>query len=764
MPSARSIDRSKHGRRTLPPLTAAQAVRDSAARESAILESALDCIITIDHRGFVREFNPAAERTFGYARSEVLGREMAELIVPPNLRQAHRRGLAHYMSTGEGPVLGRRIEIEAMRRDGSIFSVELAISRVGVPGTPVFTAYLRDISDRVDSDRQLRAAEERYRSLVESLPAVVYLADFGATGAWQYVSPQIEGLLEFTPEAWLADPANWLRQIHPEDRELVVAREDAFRSSTRGQSASFEYRMLKRSGEVVWVRDEAVLVPVETGQPLQMRGVIVDITERKNLEDKLSRHAFYDTLTGLPNRTLFMERLEHAVARRARGSENLLAVLFLDIDDFKVINDTLGHAAGDLLLASVARRLASDARAVDTPARFGGDEFTILLEGLQRPDEALAVAERIAQHIAEPIPVGDRDLTTSVSVGIGMLVDDKTSAEDLVRQADIAMYRAKQDGKARARLYDDQMSVDAWRRLELDRELRRAIERSELRVHYQPVVDLETGAMVEVEALVRWQHPDRGLLMPIEFVPFAESNGLITQIDSFVVREACRQVRAWGRKHSNGRRISVAVNFSPREFHAPGLVDLVTGTLLDTGLEPSRLKVEITESVMMLDGMIAPSIVRSLSELGVKIAIDDFGIGYSGLDYVKRFEVNTLKIDRSFVAGLGRRKEDTAIVSAAIAFARALDLEVVAEGIENRDQLELLRELGCTSGQGFLFSPAVPPAELEAMLRERRPSLLPSPSSRRGPRATASPGRAPGRTASAKAVGARPAVRPKAVA
>ena len=460
---------------------------------------------------------------------------MAELLVPPNLREAHRNGLARYMATGEGPVLGRRIEIEAMRRDGSIFPVELAISRVDVPGTPVFTAYLRDISDRVEADRQLRAAEERYRSLVESLPAVVYLADFGAEGAWQYVSPQIEGLLEFTPEAWLADPGNWLRQIHPDDRELVIAREDAFRASSRGHSAGFEYRMLKRSGEVVWIRDEAVLVPVETGKPLQMRGVIVDITERKNLEDKLSRHAFYDTLTGLPNRTLFMERLEHAIARRARGSGDLLAVLFLDIDDFKVINDTLGHAAGDQLLASVARRLASDARNVDTPARFGGDEFTLLLEGLHGPDEALAVAERIAQHLAEPIQVGDRDLTTSVSVGIGMLVDDTVSAEDLVRQADIAMYRAKQDGKARAKLYDDQMSVDAWRRLELARELRRAIEQSELRVHYQPVVDLESGAIVEVEALVRWQHPERGLLLPVEFVPFAESNGLITQIDEFVV-------------------------------------------------------------------------------------------------------------------------------------------------------------------------------------------------------------------------------------
>jgi PAS domain S-box-containing protein len=312
-------------------------VRDSAARESAILESALDCIITIDHSGIVREFNPAAERTFGYTRSEVIGTEMAEMLIPPNLREAHRRGLARYMSTGEGPVIGRRIEIEAMRRDGSIFPVELAISRVGIPGTPMFTAYLRDISDRVESDRQLRAAEERYRSLVESLPAVVYLADFGAEGAWQYVSPQIEALLGFTPEAWLGDPANWLRQVHPEDRELVLAREDAFRSSTRGQSAVSEYRMLKRSGEVVWIRDEAVLVPVDTGRPVQMRGVIVDITERKNLEDKLSRHAFYDTLTGLPNRTLFMERLEHAIARRARGSDDLLAVLFLDIDDFKVI-------------------------------------------------------------------------------------------------------------------------------------------------------------------------------------------------------------------------------------------------------------------------------------------------------------------------------------------------------------------------------------------------------------------------------------------
>jgi diguanylate cyclase (GGDEF)-like protein/PAS domain S-box-containing protein len=700
-----------------------RAAREIEAHHSAILEAALDCIITIDHEGLVREFNPAAERTFGYRRSEVIGRTLAELIVPPALRAAHRDGLARYLSTAEAHILDRRIEMEAMRRDGTIFPVEIAVTRLELSGKPAFTAYLRDISERRDSERQLLAAEERYRNLVESLPTVVYEADFGADGAWRYVSPQIEGLLGFPPEDWLADPTLWFTQIHFDDRELALIQEHALRSKPPGQPVVSEYRMLTQTGRIVWIRDEAVVVPVDSGTPTQMRGVIVDITERKHLEAKLSRHAFYDNLTGLPNRALFMERLERAIAHRLRQSQGMIAVLFLDLDDFKVVNDTLGHAAGDSLLTTVANRLASTARPIDTPARFGGDEFTVLLEALEGPEDALQVAARLAERLAEPMEVGGRDLIVSVSIGIGITSDGLTSAEDLVSQADIAMYRAKENGKSRAQLYDIAMSKEAWRRLELERELRRAIEMGELCVHYQPVVNLHSGAIEQLEALVRWDHPERGLLQPDEFVPFAETTGLITRLDRFVLRQACSQLATWQSRYPAANELSVAVNLSPREFRAPGIVDEVSRVLHASGLDPSRLKLEITESLAMLDGGMMPLLIRGLNDLGVRVIIDDFGVGYSGLDYVKRLDVDGLKIDRSFVAGLGRRREDTAIVTAAAAFAKALDLSVVAEGIETVDQLERLRRLGCQSGQGFLISPPLTSEEIEAMLKSNRIDL-----------------------------------------
>lgn len=692
---------------------AEQAVRESEARQSAILEAALDCIITIDHRGTVLEFNPAAAATFGYRREDAIGRELAELIVPPSLRGAHREGMARYLASGVPRVLGRRIEIEAMRADGSTIPVELAISRVDVAGAPIFTAYVRDITERRASEREAQEAKDRYRTMVERLPAIVYVAEAGGAGRWSYVSPQIETILGFTVEEWLADPELWARQLHPDDREAVIAADDATLARPDRQTIVSEYRIMTKSGAIVWVRDEMVPVAVAEGRPTQIRGVMVDVTERKLLEGRLTQHAFYDPLTGLPNRVLFLERLEHALARRERSAAQTLAVLFIDVDDFKVINDTLGHGAGDLVLAAIGERLAGVARRIDTPARFGGDEFTLLIEDLEVGAGVVAIAARVADLFGEPFRVNDIDLTLSASIGIAVAGDVSATAEELVRHADIAMYRAKENGKARYEIYHEQLSVEAWRRLELEGELRRAIERDELRVFFQPIVDLVSRRMTAVEALVRWEHPSRGLLAPAEFVPFAESNGLIVPIDLFVLSEACNVLAAWSRDvPAEAAELSVNVNLSAREFRSPGIVESIADILATSGLEAHRLKIEITESVTMLDGDISAGILAGLGGLGVRLVIDDFGVGYSGLDYVKRFAVDALKIDRSFVAGLGRVREDTAIVSATIAFARALGLSVTAEGIETEDQLRRLTELGCESGQGYLFAPPMPALQL----------------------------------------------------
>jgi len=698
------------------PSLEAQPLTVQSALTRAILEAALDCIITIDHLGAVREWNPAAERTFGYSRAEAIGREMANLIIPPDTRDAHRRGIEHYLETGDGPVLGQRIEVVAQRADGSTFPVELAINHVDMPGPPIFTAYIREISDRLEADRQLRDAEERYRTLVERLPAIVYVADFGSQGTWRYVSPQIEAVLGFTPTEWLADPGLWARQIHPADRELVLAAEEQLRSRTVEESATWEYRMSARNGDVVWIRDEAALIPGDGQRLPQMRGVMIDITDRKHLEERLTHQAFYDGLTGLPNRALFIERLDHALTRSVRRPGDLVGVLFLDLDDFKVVNDTLGHTAGDDLLRTVSRRLVDASRADDTAARFGGDEFTILLEDVTGVDEVARYASRILERVNAPIDVGEHRLTVSASIGIGMSGSGETGAEDLVRQADVAMYRAKQNGKAGFEIYDERMSVEAWRRLEMEAELRRAIANDQLRVHYQPVFDLITNRIVEVEALVRWQHPDRGLLQPVDFIPFAESMGLIVEIDRFVLETACRQVRSWGAVGDGGRALTLGVNLSAREFRVPGIVEAVADALEATGLPAGSLKLEITESVMMIESDVTDSIIRGLTALGVRIAIDDFGVGYSALGYLRRLSADTLKIDRTFVAGLGRSREDAAIVTATIALARALDMSVTAEGIETAEQASMLRELGCERGQGFLFSPPVPAEQVAEML------------------------------------------------
>ncbi len=692
--------------------------RGRAARPTP--EDALDCVVTIDEHGLIREFNLMAERTFGYERAAVVGKPMVELLVPPAHRAAHAEGFARHLATGEQRIMGRRIEIQAMRSDGSLFPVELVVSRVAGGSRPIFTAHIRDLSDRVQAEQRLLAAQRRYRELMESLPVVIYEADFGADGAWRYVSQQIEQLLGFPADEWLDDPNLWFRQIHGDDRELVLAQERALRTRAVGERVGCEYRMVTRSGGILWVRDDAVVVSGDGSADVQMRGVIIDITERKDLEEKLSRHAFYDAVTGLPNRALFMDRLEQALARAPRDGSGAVAVLFLDIDDFKIVNDTLGHAAGDSLLGEIGARLVQQLRPFDTPARFGGDEFTVLLEQMGSTEQVLALAARIAQAVTEPIRIAGRDVTVTLSVGVGISGALPISAHELVSQADIAMYRAKENGGACAEIFDAQMSAEAWRRLDLQSDLRHAVERRELIVDYQPVVDLSTGEMIQVEALVRWQHPERGLLMPADFISFAESSGLIAQIDRFVMREACRQLAEWQSVLPAARDLKVAVNVSPREFRDESLATEVARILEETGIAPARLVLEITESASLAGAGVVPAVMERLADMGVGVVVDDFGIGYTGLDYFKRFRLNGLKIDRSFIAGVARRREDLAIVTAALAFGKALGLSIVAEGIETDEQLRRLRSLGCDHGQGYLISRPVSAPDIGELLRSER--------------------------------------------
>ncbi len=430
--------------------------------------------------------------------------------------------------------------------------------------------------------------------------------------------------------------------------------------------------------------------------------------------DQLARQAFRDPLTSLPNRALFMDRLAHALTRTERRGEQL-AVLFLDLDRFKVVNDSLGHGVGDQLLIGVSQRLAACLRPEDTIARLGGDEFAILLEDVKDDKGPTSVADRLTGELQQPFVVEGREVVITVSIGIAMSTARRMTPEDILRDADLAMYHAKGKGKARYEVFDKSMNAPAKERMDLELDLRNAVARGEFILHYQPVVELPTGRITEVEALVRWKHPQRGLLFPADFVGLSEETGLIVPLGRWVLHEACRQTRQW-QLAAPATKLAISVNLSARQLQQPGLVDEIGAVLRETRLDPGALRLEITETVVMHDAPITLAKLEALKALGVQLAIDDFGTGYSSLGYLKRFPVDTLKIDRSFVKGIGRDVEDSAIVRAVITVAKSLGLSVTAEGIETADQLDQLRTLGCDHGQGYFFA--------KPMTSDRVPALL----------------------------------------
>ncbi len=557
---------------------------------------------------------------------------------------------------------------------------------------------------------QRAEADSRYQTLVERVPAAVYIdvSDPAVSdgGRLAYMSPQIEAILGYPPAAFVEDPELWPSLTHPEDREKTLAA--LAEHWATGLPLRIDYRMVAADNSLVWVHDEAFLMHDETtGGRRVSQGLLVDTTEQKRLEAQLLHDAFHDPLTGLANRALFREHLDRTLAR-VRRRRSAVAVLFLDIDDFKVVNDSLGHGAGDRLLVVVAERLAAMVRAGDVAARQGGDEFTILLERVRDEDEAVGMAQRLAAEIRRPIELDGRPLVVGVSIGIALARGRDTIAIDLLAHADAAMYVAKEQGKGRYVVFDPSMRRRAQSRLQMEAELRTAIDDQAFELHYQPIVELPSLGIVGFEALVRWRHPDRGLVPPGEFIPLAEATGLIVPLGRLVTAEACRQLRAWRDQGDGFAQLTVSVNVSARQASEPGFVAEVREILRASELEPTALVLEITESLTLRESASSDGSLRQLRELGVQLAIDDFGTGFSSLEYFKRFAVQDLKIDQSFVAGLGRSREDTAIVTATIAFASALGLSVTAEGVEEPEQLERLEALGCHRAQGFLFSPAVP--------------------------------------------------------
>jgi diguanylate cyclase (GGDEF)-like protein/PAS domain S-box-containing protein len=566
----------------------------------------------------------------------------------------------------------------------------------------------------VDPKAILERIESIYGPLAEGVPSVAYVYEPGVNGRCLYISPSIERVLGYSQEEWIMDGSLWDRLLHSEDADRVISAEAECARS--GEALVQEYRISRSDGRVIWIRDEMTVVRGEDRQadPLFF-GVFLDVSDRKRMEAELERLALYDSLTGLPNRALFNDRLDQAISHRARTQA--IAVYFLDVDRFKRINDSLGHPAGDEVLREVAARVQRMLRPEDTVARFGGDEFTVLCESIGGVLEAVGVADRLQREIAQPLRAGGAELRLSASVGIALVeAGDEADCSRLVEDADAAMYRAKERGGARTELFDVAMRERAVNALSIEQELQRGLERGELRLYYQPLVSLTSGGMVGAEALIRWEHPERGLLCPDAFLPVAEESGLIVQVGAWAVGEACRRLRDWDRRNGGSSAFSLAVNLSARELTHPDVVPTVLGAVRRAALDPHRLTIEVTESTAMADRDSGFRALRELSSAGVRIAIDDFGTGYSSLDHLREMPADILKIDRSFVAGMAANSPDSALVAAAIAMGRALEMEVVAEGIETSEQVADLRELGCPLGQGFLFARPLPPEEIDSLL------------------------------------------------
>lgn len=575
-------------------------------------------------------------------------------------------------------------------------------------------ALARDATSTVRAAESLRESEARYALAVRA--ANDGLWDWNLLTDEVYFSNRWLDMLGLSEDETDGTPGVWLSRVHPED---VDGLRDALDLHLSGGSDHVEHetRVLHRDGEYRWMLTRGIALRDEAGRAYRLAGSQSDVTERKRAESKLVHDALYDPLTQLPNRALFIDLLGRAIRRHRRRPDGGFAVLFLDLDRFKLINDSLGHLAGDELLVGFSERLKECLRLGDTVARMGGDEFTILLEETVEIDEAIVVAERIQEALKRPFELAGSEVFTSASIGVAMSSRTYEGPDDILRDADTAMYRAKAMGKAQHAVFDSKMHAEARSLLQMHMELRHAVERSELELQYQPIVDLVTGRLSGFEALVRWRHPERGLVWPEEFIPVAEENGLIEPISRWVMEDACRQTQEWRNETPNAENVTISVNLSSRSFSHPGIVDVVAQVLQETGLPASALKLEVTESSIM-DNHSSSDVMDALKELGVQLYLDDFGTGYSSLSYLQRFNVDALKIDKSFVQRLAGEGEPGEIVGAITSLAHNLGLKVIAEGVQTPAQLEQLRALGCEFGQGYLFSRPLDPAYAHSLIVE----------------------------------------------
>jgi diguanylate cyclase (GGDEF)-like protein/PAS domain S-box-containing protein len=675
---------------------AENALRESEERYRLLVERMREGLAQANNDGVLEFANDRFCEMVGYTREELIGKQGDLLLAYPEdislMREKIRLRMRH---------IADQYEVRIRRKDGTIIWLEIG-------GAPVVDAagnvvgsigVHNDVTERRMAEEALRESEARYRLMAENSTDMI--SRTSNRGILLYASDASRRLLGYEPSELVG--RSFFDFVFDADRDEVRHLSSLIHESG---PTTFAYRVEKKDGSLVWFETTSRSVrDVFTGKVREIVGVSRDVTERKRVEEQIEYQAYHDALTGLPNRRLFRDRLTVALAH-ARRMKHPLAVMFLDLDRFKVVNDTLGHSTGDELLKAVGARLQVSLREEDSIARMGGDEFTILLADLKSTDTAAKIAQKVLDTVALPLQIDGTELFVTTSIGIALFPSDGDSAEVLLANADHAMYRAKDAGRNSYQMFTPAMNNRALERLSLENDLRHALDRGELVLHYQPQINIASGRVTGVEALLRWNRPGFGLVGPKDFIPIAEETQLIVPIGEWVLREACRQAREWRGDRASGFRM--AVNLSPRQFQHSDLPHVIAAALEISGIAPHDLELEITESLAMQNTTRTISTLQRLREMGVQIAIDDFGTGHSSLNYLRSFPIDSVKIDQEFVQEIEASAADRAIVSAVIGMARGLGLRVTAEGVETEEQLTFLREQGCEDVQGFLFGEPVP--------------------------------------------------------
>jgi len=671
----------------------------------SILDNVVDGIVTINEDGIIGTYNKSAANIFGYSKDEVIGRNI-NILIPEPYRSSHDGYIKKYLTSRRGEMLGAGPrEVQGKRKDGSIFYMDIAISEMVISNEQYFIGIVRDITDRKFSEEEKRSLY----SVVEQTADSVLITNPG--GEITYVNPAFESITGYSKKEVLGQSPSVLKS----GRHGADFYNRLWSAINSGKVFSDVFINCKKDGSLYY--EEKTITPLrdESGNIIQFVSTGKDVTERMQVQEHFHYLANHDALTELPNRMLLMERLEQAISR-GHWHNRKLGLLFLDADRFKVINDTLGHDSGDMVLKEISERLVHSIRPGDTVARLGGDEFVVLLSDIADIDDTSIVATKILDSLSRPYTLDGHELYITASIGISCYPDDGDNAISLLKNADAAMYKAKDSGRNNFQYFSSDMTMKAFERLQLECSLRGAIERNEFILYYQPQVETQSGNVVAVEALIRWEHPDKGIVSPLDFIPILEETGLIEEVGDWVFEEACQQFKKWQASGDFLDRISI--NLSPRQFRSKTLFDKLKGIMSKHNIDGNNLEVEITESALMESAEETIEILTALRSLGVRIAMDDFGTGYSSLSYLKRFPIDTLKIDRSFIADVPHENDGVSIVSAILSMANALGLEVIAEGVEIQEQLDFLKEKNCQFIQGYFYSKPVEPGKIVELMSQ----------------------------------------------